>query len=93
MNKKQAYKLGIKAAKNGPNMENCNFSIFETPETRDAWQQGFNDQTIRNKKSSYRYKDPKETRLDLLNLKDPYKEIIERLIRVEELLQKITKEK
>ena len=38
--KKYAYKMGKDCAKNGPNTENCHFSIFSSRENADEWARG-----------------------------------------------------
>ncbi len=40
MNEKEAFELGKDYAKNGANTTNCNFSIFATPQLKDAWEKG-----------------------------------------------------
>lgn len=39
-NKEYAYKMGKDCAKNGPNVENCHFSIFSSKENADDWERG-----------------------------------------------------
>jgi len=41
--KEYAYKMGKDCAKNGPNIENCHFSIFSSRENTEAWERGKND--------------------------------------------------
>jgi hypothetical protein len=40
---KTPYEAGYDAGKNGPNMENCNFSWFATPEMTREWERGNNE--------------------------------------------------
>jgi hypothetical protein len=35
-----AYRMGQDCARNGPNLTNCHFSIFDTPEMAAAWERG-----------------------------------------------------
>lgn len=41
--KEYAYKMGVDCAKNGENLENCNFSIFSSKENMKAWEKGLKD--------------------------------------------------
>lgn len=40
MNEQTAFDRGYDAGKNGANLFNCHYSIFGTPELRDAWTEG-----------------------------------------------------
>jgi len=39
----EAYNLGYDCGINGPNLTNCNFKIFSTPENTKAWERGKKD--------------------------------------------------
>lgn len=36
----KAYRMGLKSISEGPNEENCHFSIFSSPEDTKAWERG-----------------------------------------------------
>jgi len=35
-----AFKMGVDCSLNGPNVQNCHFSIFSTPRNTKAWEDG-----------------------------------------------------
>ena len=40
---RRAYKMGFDSVVNGCNTENCNFTLFATKESKDAWERGRDD--------------------------------------------------
>ena len=42
-NKAYAHRMGIDCAKNGPNIENCHFSIFSSRDNADEWERGLRE--------------------------------------------------
>jgi len=38
-----AYEMGWSYHDNGPDQVNCHWTVFETVETKDAWEKGFKD--------------------------------------------------
>ena len=42
-NEQYAYDMGYDCGLNGPNKENCHYSIFSKPEYKQAWERGNRD--------------------------------------------------
>jgi len=49
----EAYQMGLDSGINGANTTNCNFSLFDTPDRKGAWEQG-NKEGLQNKKEGKR---------------------------------------
>ena len=40
------YETGVDSIKNKPNTTNCSFSLFSTPDRKNAWEHGRKDASI-----------------------------------------------
>lgn len=51
---RHAYEMGLDCGTNGPNIVNCNFRIFATPEQTKEWERGKKDAENRRRPNEQR---------------------------------------